>query len=148
MLWQDVYRLSPWRGFGREFERLQQEVNRLFSDFHGPARTQEYPHLNIFTSEDDALVTAEVPGIDPKGLDLSIVGNTLTLRGRREKPQAGEGETYHRNERRYGEFVRSIDLPFKVEADRVEAKYERGVLRVRLPRAESDKPRRIAVQGS
>ncbi len=144
MIWQDAYRLAPWR----DLERLHQEVNRVFSDLGRPARTQEYPLVDIWTSEDEALVTAELPGIDAKDLELAVVGNTLTLRGRRVRPELKKGEAYHRQERRYGEFVRSVDLPFKVDSEKVGASFQRGQLTIQVPRAESDKPRKIAIQAS
>lgn len=144
MIWQDAFRFAPWR----DLERLHQEVNRLFTDYSRPVRSQEYPMLNIWTSEDEALVTADLPGIDAKDLELSVVGSTLTLRGRRARADLKQGETYHRQERRHGEFVRSVDLPFNVDAEKVGASYARGQLTIRVPRAESDRPRKIAIQAS
>ena len=89
--------------------------------------------------------TAELPGFDPEGLDISVVNDTLTLSGNRCADDV-EGATYHRRERRCGKFTRSFQLPFLVEGTDVEATFEQGVLKIELPRAEADKPKKIAVK--
>lgn len=129
----------------REMQRLQREMNRVFSGLEQPL-SQEVPLVNAWVGEGDVVVTAELPGVDPAKVDISVVGNTLTISGTRDADPLKEGESYHRQERHYGRFSRSLQLPFHVEAGKVEARYERGVLRITLPRAEADKPRKIAVQ--
>ena len=131
---------SLWR---REF------MNRLLSDWLGvmedrPAPT--YPAMNVWANEEGLVVTAELPGIDPETLDISVVDNTLTLKGNRAPDKLEEGDVYHRREREYGQFTRAIQLPFAIEADAVEAVYEKGVLQITLPRAEADKPKKIEVK--
>jgi HSP20 family protein len=128
-----------------EMQRLQREMNDLFSGY-GRVSGRDYPALNAWLSENEVMATAELPGIDPEKLDISVVGDSLTLRGIREADRIQEGDTYHRQERGFGEFSRTIQLPFQVDADKVEAKYEKGILRIRLPRAEADKPRRISIK--
>jgi HSP20 family protein len=81
-------------------------------------------------------------------LDIAVVENTLTLSGERTPAELAEGEVYHRRERGSGKFTRSFQLPFNVEANNVQAVYEKGVLRITLPRAEADKPRRITVKAA
>lgn len=132
---------SPWL----EMERLQREMDRLFSGASLPF-AQNFPALNLWSSENDVIVTAELPGIDPDSLDISVLDDTLTLSGVRTPEQLKEGESYHRQERGHGHFSRTVTLPFKVNADNVEAVYERGVLHVTLPRAEEDKPKKIKVK--
>lgn len=127
-----------------EMRRLQREYNRFTE---GAAPGAERIALNIWTSEDGAIVTAEMPGVKAEALDLSVVGDSLVLRGRRdaEIPETEKGE-WHRRERATGEFVRTVQLPFKVESAQVEAKLERGLLTVTLPRAAEEKPRKIALK--
>jgi HSP20 family protein len=139
------YRMSPWREMGR----LRREVNRLFSDW--PARFEPnaapgYPAVNLWTSKEGAVVTAELPGVHAKDLDISVQDDTLTLRGNCQPDKVGENATYHRRERCAGTFSRTLRLPFHVEAGAVRAAFKNGVLSISLPRAETDKPIRIAVK--
>jgi HSP20 family protein len=126
-------------------QRLQREVDRLFSGVSLPY-ARYFRAVNIWTGENDLLVTAQLPGIDPKELDISVLDDTLTLSGSRTLAQLKEGEIYHRQERGHGRFTRTITLPFRVKAENVSAAYEKGVLRIVLPRAEEDKPRKIVVK--
>lgn len=138
---------SPWS----EMERLRREMNRLFASFptiSGMRVAPGYPAMNVWTNEDGAVVTAELPGIDPEKLDIAVVENTLTLSGERKPLELAEGDVYHRRERGYGKFTRSFQLPFNVEASNVQAVYEKGVLNITLPRAEADKPRKIVVKAA
>jgi HSP20 family protein len=137
-----------WRFGGRmdplhEMQRLQGEVNRVFPGLG--QLTPEVPPVNAWVGESDVVVTAELPGMDPSKVDVSVVGDTLTISGAREAEVLKGGESYHRQERNHGRFTRSLQLPFHVEAGKVEAKYERGILRITLPRAEADKPKKVAV---
>jgi HSP20 family protein len=123
-------------------------MNRLFEDYY-PGRTRTatgYPALNVWTNQDGLTVTAEVPGVPPEDIDINVVGDTLTLSGTRKPDELQEGARYHRQERGYGGFTRSIQLPFPVDVAKVEATFKNGVLSVALPRAEADKPRKIAVK--
>lgn len=131
-----------------DLETLQSRVNRLFSDTATGHIAPEFPAINIFSGKDDAIVTAEIPGVDPDELDISVKGETVTLRGSRNALELKEDECFHRQERGAGQFVRSFELPFRVEADKVEAAYQKGVLQLRLPRAEEDKPKKISVKTS
>ena len=139
-----------WR-FGRiadpltEVQRLQREMNRLFSgatEFY----THDFPAVNVWRSAEGAIVTAELPGIDPAKLDISVVGDILTLTGSREIEALKEGESYHRQERTHGRFARTLQLPFQVNAAKVEAKYEKGILQITLPQVEEEKPKKIAIK--
>jgi HSP20 family protein len=136
---------SPWR----EMARLQRDMNRLFAPmptgFAGDVALT-FPAMNVWTDEDGAIVTAELPGVAPDDIDVSVVGDTLTLKGSRQPDELEEGETYHRRERRYGAFTRAFQLPFHVEPDQIEATFWDGVLQISLPRAEKDKPKKIAVR--
>jgi HSP20 family protein len=135
-LWGD-----PWR----ELYQLQRDMNRLF-DGTGFRGRPEFPAVNVYTSGGGALVTAELPGMDPKDIDISVEGNTLTIRGTRKEDYVKEGTVVHRRERGTGGFARSVQLPFRADPESVEAKYERGVLRVSLETIPQEKPRKIAVK--
>jgi HSP20 family protein len=134
---------SPWRDMRRMQREMDRLVNRMGS---GLAVAPSYPAINVWLNEDGAIVTAELPGFDPDALEISVVNDTLTLSGDRCAEETGEGATYHRRERRCGNFTRSFQLPFLVEGTEVEASFEKGVLKIELPRAEADKPKKIAVK--
>jgi HSP20 family protein len=131
-------------------ERLQHQMNRLFTDTFADvsrAYAPEHPTINVWTNPEGAVVTAELPGVDPEDIDISVVGETLTLHGSRKLEEVGDVK-YHRQERGYGKFTRTFELPFNIEADKVEARLEKGILHIFLPRAEVDKPKKITVKTS
>ena len=144
-------RASRWQ-FGPVLNQLQQfqgEVNRLFDNWvgerggFGPAA---FPPVNVWEEGDHVCVEAELPGLDPASLELTVTGgNELTLKGERKK-QAPEKGVWHRQERLAGAFNRTLPLPFPVDPDKVEARLEHGVLRVRLAKHESARPRKINVK--
>lgn len=128
-----------------EMRRLRREMDQIFSHVDHPL-AQEFPLVNAWLGEGDIIITAELPGVDPGKVDISVVGDTLTISGSREMESLKDGESYHRQERGHGRFTRSLQLPFHVEANKVEARYDRGILSMTLPRAEADKPRKISVK--
>ena len=133
-----------------EADRLRREMNSLFTDWTGAQRTSvapTYPAMNVWVNNDGAIVTAELPGVDPAEVDISVVQRTLTVSGNRPSEEE-EGKSYHRRERGCGSFTRSFELPFEVESEGVEAVLEKGVLNITLPRAEADKPRKISIKAS
>lgn len=140
-----------FRGAGpmwREMERLRREMEQLFNE-EGAARSpvmRGYPAMNIWVNENGAVVTTELPGVLPEDLDISVVDDTLTISGSRKPEELEEGATYHRRERGCGSFARSFQLPFKVDPRQVEAVTNNGILNITLPRAEEDKPKKIAVR--
>jgi HSP20 family protein len=143
MLYRPSFGLSPWR----EMERLRREMNRLLSGYGSSVTVAPgFPAMNVWTNEDGAVITAELPGIDPKGVDISVNNDTLTVTGNRQPEELPQDATYHRRERGSGRFSRSFQLPFQVEAGKVTATFERGLLQITLPRAEADKPRKIVVK--
>jgi HSP20 family protein len=140
-----TYRTSPWR----ELSRMRREMDQLLGTrptTRSWTAAPSYPAMNVWTNEDGAIVTAELPGVKVEDLDISVVGDTLTLRGTRERGEQGDGVTYHRRERGTGSFARTLNLSFQVESDEVEAVFEKGVLQINLPRAEEDKPKKITVK--
>ena len=145
-----MYRRYRVPSMWREMDRLQREMNRLFEDY-SPSRLRSapsYPALNVWSNEEGLLVTAEVPGVGPEDIEVNVIGETLTLSGVRKPDELKEGARYHRQERGYGKFSRTLQLPFPVSVPQIEATFKHGVLNVRLPRAEEDKPRKIAVKSS
>jgi HSP20 family protein len=132
---------DPWA----EMERMQDEMKKLFSQY-STRRTPDFPAVNVWTSEEEAVVTTEIPGIDAKDVDISVVGKTLTLRGSRKPEELEEGQTYHRRERGYGDFARTVELPYRVNVENVEATFSKGILQIKLLRAEEDKPKKITVK--
>ncbi|SRR5579875_486877 len=129
----------------RDMQRLQQQLNRLLSAGGWPA-AEEFPPVNVWASENGAVVRSEIPGIEPSDVEISLVNNTLTIKGSRKAEELKNGQRCHRQERGYGEFTRSLQLPFGVDADNVQARFSNGVLQITLPRAEADKPRKIGVK--
>ena len=127
-----------------EMDRLHDELAGLFSRHMGRG-TGEFPPVNVYTGEDDAVLTAAVPGIDPKELDITCRQNTVTIKGERKKDKLEDGHRYIRNERGHGRFVRSFTLPFRVDTNAIEAEYKHGILVLKVPRAAEDKPRKIKV---
>jgi HSP20 family protein len=132
---------------------FRREMDRLVGDFFGPWAGElqrlvptggGFPGLNIWEDAEVIFAEAEVPGLKAEDLDISVVGNQLTVKGRREAV-AVDGGTYHRRERSVGEFVRTVTLPSEIDADKVEATLADGVLKISLPKAEAAKPRKVNV---
>lgn len=133
----------------REMERLRRDMDRLFENTaprfaRGRGR---FPAVNLWASDEEGvIVTAELPGVSPDNIDISVTADTLTINGSRKPADLPEGEKYHRRERYCDEFSRSVQLPYNVDTDGVEATVENGVLTIVLPRAEAEKPRQISVK--
>jgi len=136
----------------RDMSRLRRDMDKLFESSlprWQRQRATSYPAINVYTNEEEGiLVTAELPGINPNDLNISVTADTLTLTGSRQAEEMPESYQYHRRERGFGEFNRTFQLPYTVNKDYVEATFQNGVLRITLPRAEAEKPKQIAVQAS
>ena len=136
---------EPWASFSV----LRREMDDLFDRFgsFSPSLTARgaFPPVNLYETEDAFVLTAEVPGIAPEDLEISLEGPTVTLRGERKRASE-ESASVHRSERPVGAFRRSIDLPVPVDADKVEAVHRHGVLTLRLPKAPEHRPRQIQVK--
>ena len=128
-----------------EMLNLQKEMNRLFSNV-GQKSAGNYPAVNIWEKDDIAVVTAELPGLDPEKVDVSVTGDILTIAGEVSPEVFKAGESYLRQERVAGSFKRSIQLPFQINAQEVQAKFEKGILVVTLPRIREDLPKKIKIQ--
>lgn len=144
MLW--TWPTNRYGSVWNELDRFQREMDRLFRPLSGAAAgLGNFPAVNIWTSEDEALVTAEIPGVDPSKIDVTVKDSTVTIRGSREVDELKDGESFMRQERGSGSFVRSFALPFQVDNDKVSAQYRMGILQLTLPRREEDKPKKITV---
>lgn len=135
------------------FSQLRREMDRLLTNLmpNGPelpwsGTAQNQPAVNLWETPDALHVELEVPGVKSDQLDLSVVGNQLTVKI--ERPElTEEGVTYHRRERPVGSFVRVLELPTEVNPDKVDAELQHGVLTIHLAKAEAAKPRKIQVSG-
>jgi HSP20 family protein len=126
-------------------------MNRLFDSFFGRplraglAEPVWVPVVDMYETKDDLVITAELPGVREKEIQLSITGDLLTLKGERAQTREVKQENSHRVERYFGKFERHILLPVPIEASRVKATYRDGVLEVRLPKTEDVKPKEIKI---
>jgi HSP20 family protein len=139
------YRLpSIWR----EMDQLQQEMNRLFEDAVGKRTigSPTYPAINLWANEEGQLIKAEMPGLVAEDFQVDVTADTLTISGSRVDKAISENSRYHRQERGSGEFMRTIQLPFMVDTESVNASFKNGLLTIKLQRAEADKPKKIAVK--
>ena len=141
-------RWEPLAEMWSEMGRLQDEMNRVFGRVGNGARSlfaAAYPALNTWEDEQNVYVEAELPGLELDSLEIYVHGgNQLSLKGQRKEPVGLQG-VWHRRERGYGPFSRVFELPYDVEADKVQAELKNGVLLLTLPKREEVKPRRIEV---
>lgn len=143
--------LVRWDPF-RDLVSIQDELNRLFGrTFTGMEPTRPLaggtwmPALDVYETEDKFVAKLELPGIESGDVDVSVEDSTLTISGKREFRSEVKEEEYHRIERRYGSFVRSIGLPQTADTEKVEASFDKGVLTVEVPKIERAKPKKITV---
>lgn len=144
MWWRTIN--NRQRSLWQELDRMRNELDRLARTESRVAAPPTFPALNVWSSAEGLIVTAEIPGVTAEDIDISIVGETMTLSGSRDPEFDGDEVRYHRRERGCGQFNRTLELPYRIETDQVEATFDKGVLTVTLPRAEEDKPKKIAVQ--
>lgn len=148
--------LVRWDPF-REMISLRDAMNRLFEEsFVSPFGTQLWRRegveplaMDVYETDNDLIVETSLPGVKPEEVDISVVGNTLTIKAETKKDEEKEEKgKYYCRERRYGLFQRSISLPVEVDPNKAEAVFENGVLKLTLPKTEAQKPRKIAIKKS
>jgi HSP20 family protein len=146
--------MMRWDPF-RDLTSIQDEMNQMFDRVFGRRSSGAgreggavnwAPAVDIAERKDAYVVTAEVPGVKPEELEVTLEDGMLTIQGERRMEEETSDRQYHRVERRYGAFRRSITLPSQVQADAIEASYSDGVLQVVVPKAESAKPKKIDVR--
>lgn len=140
----------------RELRSLQDEVNRLFSSSFSRGNSGDNelmrgawsPQVDIFENKNEIVLEAELPGMKPEDVNISIENNILTVHGERKFEKKDEGDNFHRVERSYGSFTRSFTLPPTVSSENANAEFENGVLRLSLAKREEAKPRRIEIKAN
>lgn len=127
---------------------LRRQMNRLLEYFPGAEEpgSEWWPSVNVSETPETLVVTAEVPGLEPKEIDISVVGNTLTIRGEKRIEKEEKGKTWYRREISGGRFTRSFTLPASVDAEHVEATCKAGILTVTLPKRAEARAKRIEVK--
>jgi HSP20 family protein len=140
-----------WDPF-RDMVTLRDRMNRLFEDMSTPKGEQKdimpgawAPSVDIYETENEVVLTAEIPGVDEKDVEIKVEDNNLTLRGERKFEKETKEENYHRIERSYGSFFRSFALPSYIDQDRIEAEHENGGLKIRMPKRSELKPRKVKI---
>ncbi|HEY3452286.1 MAG TPA: Hsp20/alpha crystallin family protein [Myxococcales bacterium] len=149
--------ITRWEPF-REMARMQDELNRLFDDRvwrrrgQGQGQGQEeelgagfLPPVDVYEDQEALVLTTELPGVDPKDVDVRVEDGVLTLKGERKLEKEDKKENYLRVERSYGSFTRSFTLPTTVDPEKVKAEFKNGLLRLAIPKREESKPRSIKV---
>jgi len=142
--------LTRWEPL-REFSTLQDRMNRLFRETQGNGQDESLtsssfaPAVDVYEDEHNVALKIEVPGIDEKDIDVRIENNTLTVHGDRKIEKEEKEENYRRVERQYGSFTRTFNLPPTVDAEKVQADYDKGVLKITLPKKAEAKPKQIKV---
>ncbi len=147
--------LDDWR-FGRqwnsfaEMERVLDDFGRALAGFRrtSPFQGRSAPTMNVWSNEDDLDVTCEVPGVEAADIGITVMGDILTVSGRRQQADSSGSDGAAGSSNQSFTFSRSLQLPFRVDSERTEARCRNGVLTVRLHRPASEKPRRVAVQPS
>ena len=145
--WRPRWGITPWRPF-RELEEMERRFEDLFGQpmWRWPAEERGWmPAVDVFEKDDKFVVKAELPGMREGDIDVSVVGDTLNIKGEKKTESEVKDEDYYRCERTYGSFYRSIPLPSTVDANKIEASFEDGVLEVTLPKSAEVKPKKIAV---
>jgi len=133
--------------FWDDFDEFRDGMNLLFEDF-GSQRMQTFPPVNLWSDDEKAVLKAELPGMKKSDIDIMVQNNLLTIEGNRKLETLEENEDYHRRERGYGNFKRTIGLPFAIDSEKITAKVSNGILTVELPRREEDKPKKIEISTS
>jgi HSP20 family protein len=143
-----IVRWEPFRDLvstHRDFDRLFREA---FTPFFGEGdlSTRTWaPPVDIYETENDIVLKAELPGVDPKDVEVRVEDNTLYLKGERKFEKEVKDENYHRVERAYGSFARSFTLPNSIDSENVKADYKDGLLTLTMPKREEAKPKRIKI---
>jgi HSP20 family protein len=144
-----AWELTTWRPF-RELDRMRGEMDRLWDAFfEGSPRVREgewVPSLDVAETKNDLVVKAELPGMDPKDIDISLSDGHLIIKGEKKHEKEEKEENYHFIERSYGAFTRSVQLPKEVKHEKISASYKNGILKVVLPKSEEAKTKEVKIK--
>lgn len=145
-----MFELTPWKPIN-ELSSLRKEMDNLWSDFFGekeflPRAKVWVPAIDVSETKDAILVKAEVPGMEAKDIDVSLSDDMLVIKGEKKEEKEEKDENFHRVEMRRGSFQRAIRIPVPVDSENIEAKYEKGVLKVKLTKKEESKAKKIEVK--
>ena len=142
-----IERWRPWDEIREMERRMDEMMRRPLTWWRVPTEELAWvPAVEVYEQEDKFMVRAELPGMKKEDIDISVLGDTLTIRGERKAKSEVRAEDYHRCELSYGKFSRSVALPAAVQAGKVEASYENGILEIMLPKAEEAKPKKIEIK--
>jgi HSP20 family protein len=128
-----------------ELRRMQNEMNRVFSGF--APTTRDFPPINIWLGENSVVVTGELAGVTRDDVTINLQEDVLTLEGAR-RPTQQQDVNWQRRERAYGTFSRVVQLPFRVDPEKVQARYDNGILEIELQRLEGDRPKKIEIRAA
>jgi HSP20 family protein len=139
--------------------RWETEMDRMFSDFFGSRMRPWWPDrwltrggeittpaLDVYEEKDEIVIKAELPGMDKNDIEVNISDSELTVKGEKKKEETIDEENYYRCERSYGAFVRSVELPTDVKADKVKASFKNGILEIRMPKTEEAKTKEVKIK--
>jgi HSP20 family protein len=130
-----------------ELRRMQSEMNRLSSGF-GVTTARDFPPINIWLGDNSVVVTAELPGVARDEVTISLQEDVLMLEGKREPKLQQDNVNWQRRERAYGTFSRVVQLPFRVDPEKVQARFDNGILEIELERLEADRPKKIEIRAA
>jgi len=130
-----------------ELRRMQSEMNRLFSGFTS-ATARDFPPVNIWLGGESVAVTVELPGVTRDDVTISLQEDVMTLEGKRDPKLQQDNINWQRRERAYGTFQRVVQLPFRVDPDKVQARFNNGILEIELERLEADRPKKIEIRAA
>jgi HSP20 family protein len=139
--------LKPYRSPGS----IRNEIDNLLHEFFGgpihtgPLAAEWLPPADITETEDRVFIKAELPGIEDKDIELSLSGNMLTIRGEKKHAKEEKGENHYLGDRFYGSFRRTFQLPVDIEPDKTEATFDKGVLKISVPKVEESKSKKIEI---
>lgn len=131
--------------FFNEMGRFNKELSRWFGEESTLPCCGVFPPLNVYDDGESIIVRAEIPGMDPKSIEINAASRSLTIQGERPRPHGNEKQSFHRKERGYGKFSRSLTLQREINPDKVRAEYLLGILEIVLPKSEETKPRKIEI---
>ncbi len=147
-----MFEITPWKPVS-ELSNLKKEMDKLWAEFFGegkilPGGEGWAPAVDVSETKDAVMVKAEIPGMDPKDIDVSLSGDNLIIKGEKKEEKEEKDENFYRIETKRGSFQRAIRIPVPVDKDKIEARYEKGILKIRLPKTEETKPKQIEVKVS